>query len=223
MNRSALRDICGADESTYSDAVTYATLVVDGISAINHYALPTASGPMPPVLIDATSGKDDKTIVSKNSMTALQTHNEWAWASLSLAHEQLAATIAALHHHRRTTNTITPTDNKELLTRVAHHNDEAALWLARGYDPHHTDVAALRHKATAARDSITSIASSTTPTSTVSGSSNDNDERRCSAVTCNETATNACARCRLVSYCSKICQKAHWPAHKPSCIAPTTS
>jgi splicing suppressor protein 51 len=26
-----------------------------------------------------------------------------------------------------------------------------------------------------------------------------------------------CSGCKLVSYCGKACQKAHWKAHKPSC------
>lgn len=28
-----------------------------------------------------------------------------------------------------------------------------------------------------------------------------------------------CSRCRLVAYCSKECQRASWPSHKPSCRA----
>lgn len=29
-----------------------------------------------------------------------------------------------------------------------------------------------------------------------------------------------CARCQIASYCSKACQKLHWPVHKPFCRAP---
>ncbi|RPA80177.1 hypothetical protein BJ508DRAFT_377251 [Ascobolus immersus RN42] len=30
-----------------------------------------------------------------------------------------------------------------------------------------------------------------------------------------------CGRCQTAAYCSKACQKAAWPTHKPSCIAPS--
>lgn len=29
----------------------------------------------------------------------------------------------------------------------------------------------------------------------------------------------ACAMCRSVVYCSKACQRKHWPVHKETCIA----
>jgi hypothetical protein len=32
-------------------------------------------------------------------------------------------------------------------------------------------------------------------------------------------APERCARCKTVRYCSRDCQKAHWPAHKGSCAA----
>lgn len=28
----------------------------------------------------------------------------------------------------------------------------------------------------------------------------------------------ACSRCETIKYCSKECQRAHWPIHKPSCV-----
>ncbi|KAI8624005.1 hypothetical protein F5Y19DRAFT_491805 [Xylariaceae sp. FL1651] len=34
---------------------------------------------------------------------------------------------------------------------------------------------------------------------------------------CNSRGSFVCASCRLVLYCSKTCQKAHWPQHKRSC------
>jgi ankyrin repeat protein len=30
-----------------------------------------------------------------------------------------------------------------------------------------------------------------------------------------------CSRCRAVRYCSKDCQRTHWPVHKATCTAPT--
>jgi hypothetical protein len=32
------------------------------------------------------------------------------------------------------------------------------------------------------------------------------------------TSTDKCAPCRTVYYCSKICQRKHWPVHKPDCL-----
>jgi hypothetical protein len=29
-----------------------------------------------------------------------------------------------------------------------------------------------------------------------------------------------CAKCRLTAYCSKGCQRIHWPWHKATCVAP---
>ena len=33
------------------------------------------------------------------------------------------------------------------------------------------------------------------------------------------SAMKACGRCRLVAYCSRECQVAHWKKHKGSCQA----
>ena len=36
------------------------------------------------------------------------------------------------------------------------------------------------------------------------------------------SATNApsrCGRCKTTKYCSAVCQKAHWPMHKKTCVA----
>ena len=38
----------------------------------------------------------------------------------------------------------------------------------------------------------------------------------------NGKALSRCARCKLRSYCSKDCQKKHWPEHKAECKAAQT-
>jgi hypothetical protein len=44
----------------------------------------------------------------------------------------------------------------------------------------------------------------------------------CAACGANSSAGAAfkkCARCKAVRYCSKDCQRTHWPVHKASCAA----
>ena len=36
---------------------------------------------------------------------------------------------------------------------------------------------------------------------------------------CADPATSACGRCRFATYCGTACQTAHWPTHKPVCVA----
>ncbi|KIM35241.1 hypothetical protein M413DRAFT_431291 [Hebeloma cylindrosporum] len=40
---------------------------------------------------------------------------------------------------------------------------------------------------------------------------------------CDKSGTQACSGCRIVSYCSKECQKAHWKSHKGDCKNPLRS
>jgi hypothetical protein len=35
----------------------------------------------------------------------------------------------------------------------------------------------------------------------------------------NAEATSRCSRCRVIAYCNKDCQKAHWSLHKRMCAA----
>jgi hypothetical protein len=42
----------------------------------------------------------------------------------------------------------------------------------------------------------------------------------CAAAGCaSEEASNVCARCQAVRYCSRECQRMGWKAHKPVCTA----
>jgi hypothetical protein len=44
----------------------------------------------------------------------------------------------------------------------------------------------------------------------------------CAAAGCaSEEASSACARCQVVRYCSRECQRTDWKAHKPACTAAT--
>jgi splicing suppressor protein 51 len=49
----------------------------------------------------------------------------------------------------------------------------------------------------------------------------DSQARGCASCTKTDAHLQLCSGCRLVSYCNKDCQKAHWKPHKPSC-APKT-
>ena len=49
------------------------------------------------------------------------------------------------------------------------------------------------------------------------------DFRPCRSLLCpgaHVDKVRKCSRCGQASYCSKQCQKAHWPLHKPHCKAP---
>ena len=32
-------------------------------------------------------------------------------------------------------------------------------------------------------------------------------------------AFSKCGRCQTMHYCSRACQRSHWPAHKPDCFS----
>ena len=51
--------------------------------------------------------------------------------------------------------------------------------------------------------------------------SNTNHQNTCS---CGQPSTLRCSQCKSMYYCSKACQRQHWPAHKASCrkAAPAT-
>ena len=40
---------------------------------------------------------------------------------------------------------------------------------------------------------------------------------RCHNTGCTNAAPSKCAGCKSVRYCSKTCQRAHWPTHKVNC------
>src|SRR6185312_11267162 len=39
----------------------------------------------------------------------------------------------------------------------------------------------------------------------------------CSQHGCGNTANRRCSACKLVYYCSLVCQKGHWTIHQPRC------
>jgi len=40
---------------------------------------------------------------------------------------------------------------------------------------------------------------------------------RCASDNCNSTAPQMCNKCKVTSYCSRACQRAHWRQHKYNC------
>jgi hypothetical protein len=69
--------------------------------------------------------------------------------------------------------------------------------------------------------SAASAESGTTTSAASSGSSADaagaGEERHCACPGCPNCAVSMCDACKSVVYCSRACQKRHWPAHKAAC------
>lgn len=42
----------------------------------------------------------------------------------------------------------------------------------------------------------------------------------CYSFTCPEVTVSQCSNCLTATYCSEVCQIAHWPSHKPTCKKP---
>jgi hypothetical protein len=42
---------------------------------------------------------------------------------------------------------------------------------------------------------------------------------KCANIKCKNKIKSLCANCRIVGYCSKVCQKTHWKLHKKKCSA----
>ncbi len=49
------------------------------------------------------------------------------------------------------------------------------------------------------------------------GASGASERRRCACPGCPNGGRNKCSACKSVEYCSRACQKLHWPAHKAAC------
>lgn len=50
------------------------------------------------------------------------------------------------------------------------------------------------------------------------------ETRKCAGPECQKNENlKKCSRCENVSYCSKECQRSHWPTHKPDCKKKTTA
>jgi hypothetical protein len=220
MIRSALRDVCDSTSSSSSsntDAITYARNVVISLSSLHEQSLPTASGDMPPSLIEPIP----LTIQSINKVmtsSTIASHNHWCWAALAVAFERLADCISS--------STSIATMGDEAISSYEH----AVELQSHGHGNSHEEVLALRHKANQLRHRSSS---STVATSTVTAASTqvtttttDNralKQRTCAALSCEgRDASLTCSRCRQVTYCSKTCQKTHWSIHKSECKTSST-
>ena len=87
-----------------------------------------------------------------------------------------------------------------------HRDNDGVTALSMQMDP---EKAAILHRATDCRAKMSAA------------EQNQRELYTCAACDKDLTAQNPkrCAACRLVAYCSKECQKAHWKAHKKDCAA----
>ena len=64
---------------------------------------------------------------------------------------------------------------------------------------------------------ITSLSAYAASPGSSAGASGASERRRCACPGCPNCAACMCDACKSVVYCSRACQKQHWPVHKAAC------